>query len=265
MKYVVGKYGMSSDNFVHTYRNNVKSVLHIHSRMEIVLVTEGLLRMQLGKDTCDIPSGCAVLAGCYEPHAFFENEGEVDNRCVILEFPPKMFPPIHEWIYENEPEDRVFPITPEVIRLVTSLLEDTPHGRYTPPSYVRICAVLSAISDSIITNGKWRKSEKKYDDGFIKALNYVTENYDKPIDRTTVARAIGIRPETLSRLFVRCAGVPFLDYVQHLRVYEAARALESGASVTESALNSGFDSIRSFNRVFKKIMHATPTEYLQSL
>ena len=62
-----------------------------------------------------------------------------------------------------------------------------------------------------------------------------------------------------SKYFRRMSGMHFTDYLNLVRVHEAVRLLHTGGcSVTEIALRTGFGTIRSFNRVFRKVTGYTP-------
>ena len=99
----------------------------------------------------------------------------------------------------------------------------------------------------------------------MRTAEYVMENYDKPLTRESVAAHIGIRPQSLSRIFSKKLQMTFVEYVQYVRITQSLRKLESGESVSDSAYTSGFESIRTYNRVFKSIIGKTPSEYLKSL
>ena len=76
-----------------------------------------------------------------------------------------------------------------------------------------------------------------------------------------VAEKIGCHHVTLSRVFNLSAGMSFSDYVNLRRCNYAQKLLRrTNLSVTEIALNSGFGSLRSFNRTFKKIFSISPRE-----
>ena len=86
-----------------------------------------------------------------------------------------------------------------------------------------------------------------------------------------VAQAMGTNVTYLSLYLNRTLGVTFYDFVNHFRVEEACRIIESMAergriNMTEVAEQSGFNSVSSFNRYFKKVMGITPKAYyLQSI
>ena len=58
----------------------------------------------------------------------------------------------------------------------------------------------------------------------------------------------------------------FNDYINQLRIYEAAQRLstESDTPILNISLDVGYRTLSSFNRAFKEIMLTTPTEYRQS-
>lgn len=96
-------------------------------------------------------------------------------------------------------------------------------------------------------------------------VEYIEENYKKPITLKDVAAHLGYDYCYLSKAFNRLFSMPFNDYVNTFRTDNAMALLSSGQmSVTEIALESGFQSIRSFNNVFKKQTNMTPAEFRKS-
>ena len=57
-------------------------------------------------------------------------------------------------------------------------------------------------------------------------------------------------------------GVPFVEYLNSYRLFQASVMLLSGAdSVTAVAQSCGFDNLSYFNRLFRKKYGCTPGEY----
>lgn len=69
----------------------------------------------------------------------------------------------------------------------------------------------------------------------------------------------------LSRYFHKNIPMNFIDFINHYRVSHAQDLLAQGVDLVETAYSSGFQSIRSFNRVFKSFTGKTPTEYRKQL
>ncbi len=74
-------------------------------------------------------------------------------------------------------------------------------------------------------------------------------------------RSVGASSRTLARLFRSETTMTFRTWRQHLRVLEALRRLAQGESVTNVALDVGFDSPSAFVQMFKKSLNRTPGSY----
>ena len=100
-------------------------------------------------------------------------------------------------------------------------------------------------------------------DGLLaKIFKFVEENFRGDCTLNALATSISYNYVYLSRFFKQCTNISFIDYVNRYRVDEACYLLKnSDSSVLQIAYDCGFDSLRSFNRNFKKIMNLTPSEY----
>lgn len=104
------------------------------------------------------------------------------------------------------------------------------------------------------------------DHDLVKVLGYVQEHFTKPINRASVARALGMRPEAISRLFQRENTESFSTVVQRLRLGHAVELLQGTTlSATEIATLSGFESYRTFSRAFSNTFGVAPKTYRDAL
>lgn len=82
--------------------------------------------------------------------------------------------------------------------------------------------------------------------------------------REDLARVIKVSEQTLSRILNQHLGQNFSEYVNSFRLEEAKRRLASEDSpVNVIAYTAGFNSIASFNRVFKQATGLSPSQYRQ--
>ncbi len=93
-------------------------------------------------------------------------------------------------------------------------------------------------------------------------IRFIEDNFDSDLSRDELARTVDMSPDHLSRVFNRLTGKKIMDFIYEKRI-ERAKSLLSGSdrTITFIAHESGFDSIRTFNRVFKKYTNNTPAEY----
>ncbi|MGN1211807.1 MAG: helix-turn-helix domain-containing protein [Candidatus Cryptobacteroides sp.] len=84
-----------------------------------------------------------------------------------------------------------------------------------------------------------------------------------------VAMEIGSNTKYLSLYLNHSLGITFYDYINSFRVQEACRIFEGMVdtgrlNMDEVAAKSGFNSVSSFNRYFRKVTGITPKEYYKS-
>ena len=93
-------------------------------------------------------------------------------------------------------------------------------------------------------------------------LEFVGENYRRPLTRGEVARAVGYHENYISHIFSETLHTTLPGYLGALRVYDAsAMLLETDLPVAQIAAELGFGSIRNFNRVFQMEMGTSPRAY----
>ena len=77
-----------------------------------------------------------------------------------------------------------------------------------------------------------------------------------------VAARCRASPSSFSRAFRRTTGRTFTAFLHEARVARACRLLiETDAKTTAVALDSGFENLSNFNRIFKRLAGTTPSAY----
>lgn len=91
------------------------------------------------------------------------------------------------------------------------------------------------------------------------AFSVMASHLERPLSRAEVARAAGVSPRQLDRLFAAQRGASFLADYHRLRLEHAERLLrQSALSVAEIGLATGFSSASHFSRAFRKLYGAPP-------
>ncbi len=94
------------------------------------------------------------------------------------------------------------------------------------------------------------------------ACSYIQENCKQDLSLNTLADYTGFSSCYFSRTFKHLTGSSFLEYLTMQRLKHAQLLLSDFAlPITEIAYQSGFGSIATFNRVFRKYRGCSPTEY----
>ncbi len=94
------------------------------------------------------------------------------------------------------------------------------------------------------------------------AGEYIQEHFREKMSINSIAEVVHLSPSYLSHIFSQTFGYTITDYITYIRLENAKSILgKSGTSISEAALDSGFEDISYFSRVFKKVEGISPREY----
>jgi AraC-like DNA-binding protein/ligand-binding sensor protein len=95
-----------------------------------------------------------------------------------------------------------------------------------------------------------------------KAEEYIDQNLGQTIRLPTVARYAGVCVQHLCKLFRASTGLTFKQFLAWSRT-EKAKALlhDASARVSDVAFECGFNSVSTFNRIFKRLVGKAPKAY----
>lgn len=99
-----------------------------------------------------------------------------------------------------------------------------------------------------------------------RAKTYVQEHQAEDLSLTQVARAVNTSTFYFCKTFKKVTGLNFTDYVSRVRIEKAKNLLlNPNLRISEIAFEVGFQSLTHFNRVFRKIVGKSPTQYRAQL
>ncbi len=127
------------------------------------------------------------------------------------------------------------------------------------PAMERICQELVRRLQGHFNSGQYMYIER--------AKEFILSRCGDPnLSLESVAEYVGINPTYLSRLFTSIAQQNFSVYLNQCRVDNAKRLLKSGdMTAQEIGYLTGFCSVATFFRVFKKHTGMTPKQFRQSI
>lgn len=163
---------------------------------------------------------------------------------------------------------RRIPINPAFEESVSSLLErmlaeTRLQDAYTDcllSAYLHqlFCLILRCRTEDA---GQLQLADTK-DTEVLLAAKYIYRNFAAPLRLAEVAGVAGLSPTYFSKKFKQVTGIGFKEYVNFVRMKNAAlELLSTDHSITEIALNNGFTDGNYFKDSFKKIHGCSPREY----
>ncbi len=102
------------------------------------------------------------------------------------------------------------------------------------------------------------KNERK---AFYRIVEFINEHFMNNITVTSIAKSLYMDRGKLTKIFSKYSSMSVNDYINNLRISKANELLENGYPVTQAALESGFQSVRTFNNVYKNITGTTPSQH----
>ena len=95
-----------------------------------------------------------------------------------------------------------------------------------------------------------------------KTRKFIEEHSGEELSLRRVAKAVNIHPNYLSERFKQVTGINFVEYVACTRFEKACGLLHDGdRRISDIAFAAGFQSLSQFNRVFKKLVGKSPTQF----
>ena len=116
-------------------------------------------------------------------------------------------------------------------------------------------------AEHLFTNTK-PHMQRKYIQKFNSLLDYIDKHYMEYLSLDDAATSMGFSKFHFSRLFHQYTSFTFCDYINFRRIKAAEELLcYPELSITEVAMQSGFPSISTFNRLFKQNKGCSPSDF----
>jgi len=104
--------------------------------------------------------------------------------------------------------------------------------------------------------------EQEYRERINQVIKAIIRNPDGEWNTQSMARLAGISPFHFHRIFRALTGETMFAFLQRRKLLRAVELINEGRfSLTEIALECGFDSGSSLSRAFRKHFNCTPSEY----
>ena len=233
---------------------------HFHSGIEFLLVIKGDLTIEMDGDVYHLKQNDIILINNRDVHSVKSNSDSLSVALHIdVEFLEANCNDILTRYYicnsareEHQDQERFKLIRQNLIQIM--LLMFKKDFGYE----LKIMSKIYSLLNHVILNfpvSKHGNLAKRHDpdDRMGRILSFVNDNFHENITLNQLAKDEFISIHYLSKLFKSKTGVNFSDYIAELRIDNALKELlRTDTPINKIALNSGFPSIQSFNREFKK-------------
>ncbi|MBQ7386918.1 MAG: AraC family transcriptional regulator [Clostridia bacterium] len=226
---------------------------HLHGSFEYITVTEGEMTVSVGECDYTLKNGQSLLIFPNQVHSLKTEKHSSHFLCI---FAPKLISAYSSVYLTKLPKSNIFEPSESTRNAVFSFSESSGVGK------LRLKGILYSLCADFDSTAEYVEHDGERYGLLEKIFGFVESEYNKDCSLDALSAATSYHYVYLSRYFKKCTGLSFTEYVNTYRVNEACYLLRNGEqSILETAFNCGYDSLRSFNRNFKKIMQITPVEY----
>lgn len=250
---------------------------HWHSYGEILLVGPGRTNIySVGKNTYKLVPDDLVLVWPMEMHSIVDANREDSlviqfssafiNSLFDLRRIMHMYRNLHIICVQTHPE------LAAKLKSITYQMKDIFFSE-RPDKEIRCCMLLMDFMLTLLEYRKELDPELNSDDQYslsddvmrrmMTVTDYIKNNLTADdLSQGAMAEMAGISREYFSRIFKNVTGMNYSKWLNTIRLEKATELLaEDGRTLTEIAMLSGFQSIPSFNRVFREEKGLAPGEY----
>ncbi len=232
---------------------------HLHPQLELLFVREGTAGITVGDHSAVLPKGSLVVIFPNQIHSYQSTEeGAVITMLIadpsyagghldsLLRFYPTV--PFLEAVHPN------------ILFAIDELLKEQEKPKPDEAVYAPLIQLILARA---LPELELRQKRGDHHQNLIwQIASYVNEHYQEPLTLAMLAKGVGISPGRLSHVFSEKIGQSFPAYLAHIRLSHAQALLQgTELSITEIGEESGFESQRTFFRVFRRYHGTTPMEY----
>lgn len=249
---------------------------HLHTHCEIMYVAAGVLSAKLDGVSYEIHEHEAMFILPHQIHSF---ESTQYNEGYVMFVSPLLLPKHADLMKTNILENPIIRLDKKsTVNLCDSIVEyiyecfpgkpDVENGMRRSADGEKAMnsdfakSLIESYVSLLLEGSVWKKKTVSAMDTARKVLEYCLSNYREDISLYKVANAIGVTEHTVTRVFTDILHCNFRKYINFLRLSDVTRLLtETNEPITEIAQKCGFDTLRTFNRVFMSEYSDTPSEF----
>lgn len=242
--------------------------LHWHGEFEIIRVIKGEFELYLDNRSFILKSGEAALIDCASMHRGIPTDAIYECVVFSLSMLYKKSNDIVRKFIRPISHNRVsVKNIPDIATLaVINRLFDT--AKNTDELFsMQIHSLLFELfytlyKGGLVTEEKDKHKNEKQLSVLTELMDWIDSNLTENITLAQLSQISGMNEKYLCRFFKEYTGKTPIDYVNYLRIEAACQELdETDISVTDAAIECGFNSISYFTKTFKKYKNTSPSQY----
>ena len=233
---------------------NFSFPLHLHQCFEVIVVLSGEMKIVVDSKVYNLKSKEALLIFPNQIHSLESTHSEH----VLCIFSPRLVQAYATGVKGKIPVDNKLQLDDYLIDSINNMKLEA--------STTEKKGVLYSVCGSFERMAEYINRQSNNEKLLLRAFSFVENEFDGDCSLSKLSEQIGYDYSYVSRFFKKNVGISFNTYVNYYRLSHACYLMEnSNAPIIQCALESGYTSLRSFNRNFKAYFNVTPAEYRKNI
>ena len=257
----------NNNTFLNTFTTMVYSdfqiPIHFHRNLEFVIALEGEGVLSINKKEYPLkPKECALIL----PYQFHGLEVPENAHIWITTFSQHYVKAFLSSISGKRPIHPVFQLSDTTEAFLIKQLLNPAGGNkifseLDKETELMVKACFYAVCSEFTQKVELISGSKEAEAISVDILQYISTNFRENISLRTAAKELGYNYQYLSRIFNQTVGINFKTILNQYRFEYAMQLLrETDKSITTVAFESGFQSLRTFNRVSYEMFNTSPNK-----
>lgn len=236
---------------------------HYHNFYEIFYLLSGKCHFLLKDSVYELEKGDLVYIAPGELHHSLYNEGENCEICMIY------FKKEYLLINNADTTHSFMGSVPALYRdnfvnLLSRMLSEYARIDEYSDNFLSVYLqelLLMLMRHSVLAEKEPALLNSK-DADILLATKYIYKNFKQPLTLEQVSNVASLSPTYFSKKFKQTTGMGFKEYLNYVRLKHAQAALlTTDSTITEIALEYGFNDSNYFKDLFKKVYGKSPREF----
>ena len=251
---------------------------HIHQLVEIFYLTKGSARVVSDDTQCNITSGDMMLFRANAVHSIYPLDESCEYSVLFISIPHVVsyaykedgtryatllsrFHASNKNIWrKNECEGLRISECFDELKLLSSMSFLGRDILMKANAAIIISAILKDLSEQSNADEIFSDSSESLSKKMDDAILYINEHYSEDLTVATMSDRLFMSYSYFSRNFKRVTGRCFKDFLNVTRINNAEMKLRSTSkSVTQIAMECGYNNIAYFSAMYKKLKGISPT------
>jgi len=245
---------------------------HYHPEYEIVCVPTGDGTRHVGNHFCNYENGDLVFIGPNLPHSGFGLNAHTLHEEVVVQIKQDVLTnsllSIPEMATISTMLDKArcgMAFTGQTKEIVTKKLLQL--SKLAPfERFIEVAGILHLMAGSeeyellnpeIMLPAALSKNNVRLQNIFT----YVEQHFNEEIDIQKVAALANLSLPSFCTYFKKVMKITFTDFLNHYRIQRSCILLQQDKTIAETCFECGFNNVTYFNKVFKKFLNTTPSEF----